>query len=91
MPSSFVSLVFDTDVLVAALRSDSGASRQLLLLALDGRIDVLLSVPLVVEYEAVLTRLEQLVASGLSAKEVNGILDALVAVGRRVAFCGGRS
>ncbi len=49
-------LVLDTDVVVAALRSDRGASRQLVLAALDGRIEMLVSVPLVLECEAVLTR-----------------------------------
>jgi putative PIN family toxin of toxin-antitoxin system len=73
-------LVFDTDVLVAAFRSDRGASRQLLLCALDGRVEVLVSVPLMVEYEAVLTRQEHLHASGLTADEVNEILDALAKV-----------
>jgi putative PIN family toxin of toxin-antitoxin system len=73
-------LVLDTDVLVAAIRSDRGASRQLLLSALDGKIGALVSVPLMVEYEAVLTRSEHLLASGLSAKEVNEILDALAKV-----------
>jgi putative PIN family toxin of toxin-antitoxin system len=72
--------VLDTDVLVAALRSDRGASRQLLIAALDREIDVLASVPLMVEYEAVLTRPEHLDASGLSAAEMNGVLDALAKV-----------
>ena len=73
-------LVLDTDVLVAALRSALGASRQLLLSALDGRVDLLVSVPLMVEYEAVLTRPEHLEASGLTAEEVNQVLDALAKV-----------
>jgi predicted nucleic acid-binding protein len=47
--------VLDTDVMVAAMRSSEGASRQLLLGALDRRFELLLSVPLILEYEAVLT------------------------------------
>lgn len=62
--------------MVAAVRSDRGASRQLLLCALDGGIEVLVSVPLMIEYEAVLTRREHLDESGLSAQEINEILDA---------------
>jgi putative PIN family toxin of toxin-antitoxin system len=73
-------LVLDTDVLVAALRSDRGASRQLLISALDRRIELLVSVPLMLEYEAVLTRPGHLEASGLTAAEVNEILDALAKV-----------
>jgi len=67
-------------VLVAALRSDRGASRQLLLGALDRTFDVLVSVPLILEYEAVLTRPEHLKASGLTSSQVNEVLDALVRV-----------
>ena len=77
-------LVLDTDVLVAALRSDRGASRQLLLSALDQSVEFLVSVPLMVEYEAVLTRGEHLDASGLNAREMNEILDALAKVAVRV-------
>ena len=62
----FLRLVLDTDVLVAALRSDQGASRRLLIGALDRAFEVLASVPLIIEYEAVLTRPEHLEASGLT-------------------------
>jgi predicted nucleic acid-binding protein len=65
---------------VAALRSGRGASRQLLIGALDRAFEVLASVPLVLEYEAVLTRPEHLEASGLTATQVNEVLDALVKV-----------
>jgi putative PIN family toxin of toxin-antitoxin system len=83
-----VSYVLDTDVLVASLRSSLGASRQLLLGALNRRFDLLLSVPLMLEYEAVLTRPEQLSASGLNGKEVERILDDLASAARpvRLAF-----
>lgn len=80
--------VIDTDVVVAALRSDQGASRQLLLAALNRQFELLLSVPLILEYEAVLTRPEHLRAFGLTTAEVGGFLDDLVAVARpvRLAF-----
>jgi hypothetical protein len=41
--------VLDTDVLVAAFRSDTGASRQVLEAARARRFDLLLSVPLMLE------------------------------------------
>jgi predicted nucleic acid-binding protein len=53
-------LVLDTDVLVAAFRSERGASRALLLAALDASYTLLVSTALWLEYEAVLTRPEQL-------------------------------
>jgi putative PIN family toxin of toxin-antitoxin system len=76
--------VLDTDVLVAAFRSDSGASRRILEAALARRFELLLSVPLMFEYEAVLTRPEHLLASGASVEDVADVLDGLAAVGRRV-------
>jgi len=83
-----VSFVLDTDVIVAALRSDRGASRQLLLAALNQRFELLLSVPLILEYESVLTRPQHLLAGGLSSTEVGRILDDLAAIAKpvRLAF-----
>jgi putative PIN family toxin of toxin-antitoxin system len=72
-------LVLDTDVVVAALRSDRGASRQLLLAAFDGRIEMLVSVPLVLEYEAVITRPQLLKAVGMTIVEAESVLDAILA------------
>jgi putative PIN family toxin of toxin-antitoxin system len=82
------SLVVDTDVMVASLRSYRGSSRQLLLAALNRQFELLLSVPLMLEYEAVLTRPEHLAAGGLSDIDVGRILDDLAAVARpvRLAF-----
>ena len=82
------SFVVDTDVMTAALRSDRGASRQLLLSGLNRQFELLLSVPLILEYEAVLTRPEHLAACGLSRADVGRILDDLAAVARpvRLAF-----
>ena len=62
------------------MRSDRGASRQLLIGGLDRTFEVLASVPLILEYEAVLTRPEHLEASGLTSSQVNEVLDALVKV-----------
>ncbi len=73
-------LVLDTDVVVAALRSDRGASRQLLLAAFDGRIEMLVSVPLVLEYEAVLTRPQLVKDVAMTIGEVGAILDAILSV-----------
>lgn len=80
--------LLDTDVVVAAMRSDQGASRQLLLAALDRRFAVLASVPLMLEYEAVLKRPEHLTAAGITAADANTVLDALAKVAEpvRLAF-----
>jgi predicted nucleic acid-binding protein len=63
--------------MVAALRSERGASRRLLIAALERRFHALLSVPLMFEYEAVLTRQEHLDAAQLTRGDVGSILDAL--------------
>jgi predicted nucleic acid-binding protein len=56
-------MVLDTNVVIAGTRSDQGASFQLLLAALERRFTLLLSVPLCLEYEAVLTRRAHLIPS----------------------------
>ena len=76
--------VLDTDVLVAAFRSDSGASRCVLEAARARRFDLLLSVPLMLEYESVLTRPEHLAASGATKENVSAVLDELAFIGKRV-------
>ncbi len=77
-------IVLDIDVVVAAFRSDQGASRRLLLAALDRGFALPLSVPLVLEYEAVLKRAEHLSVIGLETNELDAVLDALVAVGEPI-------
>jgi predicted nucleic acid-binding protein len=52
----------------------------LLIAALDGRFELLVSVPLMLEYEAVLTRPEHLAAIGLTVRELNEVLDAVARV-----------
>lgn len=76
--------VLDTDVLVAAFRSDAGASRRLLEAARAKQFRLLLSVPFMLEYEAVLTREEHLAASRASKEDVSAVLDELALVGIRV-------
>jgi predicted nucleic acid-binding protein len=58
----------------------------LLLAALDGVFELPASVPLIIEYEAVLTRPEHLAGSGLTSHEVNAVLDSLVKVSVPVHF-----
>ena len=73
-------LALDTDVLVAAVHRRLGASRMWVRAVLEGKATLLLSVPLALQYEAVLTRPEHLAASGTSASEMTVLLEALFAV-----------
>jgi predicted nucleic acid-binding protein len=75
--------------MVAAIRSDAGASRRLLVGGLERRgITLLISVPLMIEYQAVMTRPEHLRAARLSANDIDDLLDAIAAVAEpvRLAF-----
>lgn len=72
--------VLDTAVIIAALRSQSGASRLLLLGALRKELTTLASVPLMIEYHAVATRPKHLHMCGLNAGEVELLIDNLAAV-----------
>jgi predicted nucleic acid-binding protein len=71
-------LVLDTDVLVAGLRSHTGASRILLQAIEAGAIQPLVSVATVLEYEAVLTRDEQLDAMHAGREYVERFLDRVM-------------
>jgi len=70
-------VVIDTDVLLSAFISVGGASRQLVLDALDGKFALLLSTPLLVEYESVLRRPRHLARARAADADVTEILDAL--------------
>ena len=70
-------LVFDTDVIVAGMRSPAGASAGLLLAALDRRVTLCANVALMLEYEAVCSRAAHRAAAGLTQKEVGIFLDAI--------------
>src|SRR5437016_14684198 len=74
----------DTDALVAALRSRAGASWQLVDRALKREFTPLLSVPLVLEYEAVLTREEHRNVHRLSVPEFDELINSLVSVAESV-------
>jgi putative PIN family toxin of toxin-antitoxin system len=77
-------LVLDTCVIVLGLRSNLGASRPLLTGALERRFTVLVSVPLFLEYEAVLGRSGQRAELGWTISDVAVFLDALASVAEPV-------
>jgi len=74
----------DTDAIVAAMRSPTGASAAIIRRARRGKVTLLLSVPLAMEYEAVCVRPEHQLAAGLSEQEVRIFLDAVVAIAEPV-------
>jgi putative PIN family toxin of toxin-antitoxin system len=71
-----VRVVLDTSVLVAAWRSRNGASFEILRLVPQGVFELVVSVPLVVEYEAVLLRH---CSGAQTAEHVTNLVDYLCA------------
>lgn len=79
-------VVLDTDVLVSAFISPAGASRQLVVDAIDKKFSLLLSTPLLLEYESVLRRPQHLDRAKATVDDVTEILDALTGVCVPVIF-----
>lgn len=71
-------VVLDTSVLVAGLRSNRGASHQVLRLVGTGRFGIHVSVPLVLEYEEVLKR--EASGIGLTVPDIEDLLDYICKV-----------
>jgi putative PIN family toxin of toxin-antitoxin system len=72
--------LLDTDVMIASLRSQTGASREIIRKIALGQITVLATVALFVEYEAVLKRPEHLQAANLTAAQVDVFLDGFASL-----------
>lgn len=79
-----MNFVLDTNVLVAAVRSPSGASAEILRQSIKGKFGVLCSVPMFLEYESVLLRPEQLLAAKVNAKDVINLLNVVAGIVQRV-------
>lgn len=76
-PIEVVRVVLDTNVIVSALRSRTGASNALLRHVAGGRVVPLATTGLFLEYEAVLKRPEHRLVHGLDDAAVGGFLSAL--------------
>jgi putative PIN family toxin of toxin-antitoxin system len=77
-------VVLDTNVLVAGLRSRQGASFRILTELPERRFTPVISVPLMLEYEAVLKRPEHSSRITLGGNDVDAILDMVAAVSDHV-------
>lgn len=76
--------MLDTSVIVAGLRSRLGASNQLLTAVAEERCIPLATTALFLEYEAVLLRPEQQLATGMKPSDVEGFLAALASAAEPV-------
>lgn len=75
-----VDVLIDANVLIAALKSNQGASHRLLMQITAGGYRPNVSVPLFVEYESVAKRAGML--SGLEEADINAILDYILSKSR---------
>ena len=77
-------MVIDIDVVVAAMRSPTGASAALLRRVERGDAVMLLTVALALEYEAICMLADHRLASGLSAEETAIFVDGLIGMAEPV-------
>jgi len=78
-------LVLDTDVVIAGMRSPTGASAAILQFVRKGRATLVLSVALALEYEAACFQAEHRLVSSMSEEEVDIFLAAVIAMAEPVA------
>ena len=83
MGSTVMKIVIDTNVVVSAFRSRTGAAFRLVELWGGKRFQPIVSVPLVLEYESVLLRHARQL--GLSPRDVGDTLDYLCAIAMQQA------
>ena len=76
--------MLDTDAVVAGMRSPSGASAAILRAARQGETTLVLTVALALEYEAICCEAGHRLASGLSDREVNIFVTAVIAMAEPV-------
>ena len=70
----------DTDILIASVRSKTGASRAIMHMIERRQLTAVATVPILIEYEAVLTRPEHLAAGNLTRLAADNIINALAAL-----------
>ena len=74
-------LTLDTNLIVSALRSSLGASYRLMELVGEGRFEIGVTAPLVLEYESVCKRLVG--STWVTSEDVDTLVDYLCLVGKR--------
>lgn len=72
-------ILIDTSTIIAAVRSPPGASAEIVRRVLLDQLNMVCSVPLFLEYEAVLLRPEHMQVAGAAVRDITNLLDALAA------------
>ena len=76
-------VTMDTNILVAALISQSGASHQILKLIIDEKIKLAVSTSVILEYDDVLKREEILKLTKLDIEKTEDVIDLLTLLAQR--------
>ena len=77
-------LALDTNIIVAALRSELGASNALVVEVLQGRAVMVCTTALFLEYEAVLKRPEVMKATRMDETDIGTLMAAIASIARPV-------
>lgn len=77
-------IVLDTDVIIAGMRSPSGASAEIIRSARRGEVTLMASVSLFMEYESKCTLPMHYLAAGLSAQEADIFINTLASIAKPV-------
>ena len=75
-----MSSTVDTNVVVAGMRSPTGASAALLTLLLESRGTWLLSVAMALEYESICMLADHRLAAGASEEDVRNLLNSIFGI-----------
>ena len=78
--SGHMRCILDTNVIVAAMRSPTGASSALLMAARRAEVTLLANVALALEYEATCLLAEHRLAAGLDLEDVGIFIDSVLAM-----------
>lgn len=79
-----IKIVLDTSVIIAGVLSQQGASHQILTRLITQEFINLMSVPLFMEYEAVLKRPNMIIKHGLNLNEIDILLSVLAKHSKKV-------
>ncbi len=75
------SIVIDTNVVISALRSSKGASFKLISLLKQNKFTINISVPLILEYESILTR--EIKNLNLNLRDIEIFIDYICKIGKK--------
>ncbi len=73
-------VTLDTNIILAALLSKTGASHQIIRLAIEEQLCIAVTTPLLLEYDSVLNRPELLKKMGRTVGEIEDVLDLITLV-----------